>query len=87
MRFSDVFARFQHLCGPEKGPKAHRITRQSVDSALLAVDDADRRGDHETGVPEGVDGICGRSAGGHDVLDEAHALPLLVDAFERLPVP
>ena len=66
----------------EDRPHSHRETRESVDSALLAVDDADRISALETGRAERLDGLRGGASGGDDVLDQAHALAGLEGAFE-----
>ena len=50
--------------------------------ALLAVDDAHGRVHDEARVAQRVDRVEERAAGGDDVLDEAHALALLVRPFE-----
>src|SRR6478735_6759749 len=65
-------------------PHAHRETRESVDSALLAVDHADRVSALQTGLAERLDGLRRSPARGDHVLDEAHTLALLEGPFETV---
>jgi hypothetical protein len=56
------------------------MPRELVDAALLAVDHADRSRHAEPRLAERRDRLDRRPAGGDDVLDEADALALGVDA-------
>ena len=55
---------------------------ERIRSSLFAVDDADRGVHDETDVAQRRDRVEQRAAGCDDVLDEAHALALLVRALE-----
>src|SRR5438132_14294228 len=70
------------LGGPKEGPETHRIARESVRSALLPVDDADRCSALETGLAERPYGLDRGASGGDDVLDETRYGAGLEDALE-----
>src|ERR671933_1447303 len=73
---------FEELGGPKEGPQPHRVPRERVDSALLAIDNADRRPADETRLAQGLDGPDRGAAGGDDVLDEAGERAGFEDALE-----
>ncbi len=52
MLFCGGFSHFHEVAGAKKCTKAHAEPRESVGSALLAVDDADGRPDDESLVTE-----------------------------------
>ena len=60
----------------------HSEAREGVHTALLAVDDADRRPALETRLAQRSDGLGGRSARRDDVLDQADALAGLERALD-----
>jgi hypothetical protein len=82
MRFCGSFVRLQNLARTENRPQAHRVARQSIGSALLAVDDTDGRTHRQTGRAERRNGLQQRPSGRDDVLDQAHAVALVVRAFD-----
>ena len=82
--FCGGFLRRQQLSCPKKRHKTGSAARQSVGSALLAVEHADRDSALQAGFADGIEGLDDGSAGGDDVLYEAHALPRLEDAFEAV---
>src|ERR671931_378113 len=84
MRVCGTFCRFEQLLGAKKGPQADTEARETVRSALLAVDDAERRPALQTRCADRLDGLAGGTAGGDDVLDEANHLAPLEYAFETL---
>src|SRR4051812_10019182 len=63
------------------------MTGQLVDAALLAVDDADRVRNLQSGSPQRLDRLDRGAARGDDVLDETHALTLAVHALELIGRP
>src|SRR3954464_10171362 len=63
------------------------MTGQLVDAALLAVDDADRVRNLQSGPPQGFDRLDRSAARRDDILDETHALALAVHAFELIGRP
>src|SRR5262245_26908652 len=68
-------------------PHAYGEPRESVDSALLAIDHADRVSALQAGLPQGLDGLrCGPARSDH-VLDQAHALAFLEGPFEAVVRP
>ena len=77
MRFCGGFLHRQQLSCPKKGHKAGSAARQSVGSALLAVEHADRDSAFQAGFADGIERLDDGAAGGDDVLYEAHALARL----------
>src|SRR5207302_6747608 len=71
----------------ENRPQANSLARQGVRAALLAVDDADRRSDDQTDLTQRLNRLEQGPAGGDDVLDETHAFPSLVHAFDSVRRP
>ena len=82
MRLLRAFCSSCDIARGEQRPHSHRETRESVDSALLAIDHADRVSARETGLPKRLHGLRGGPARGDHVLDQAHALALLEGALE-----
>ena len=64
---------YQLSC-PEKRPQTDPVAGELVDSALLAINDADSGSTLQAGQPKGLDRRHCSPARGDDVLDEAHAL-------------
>src|SRR5436190_13779855 len=85
MRLSGTFWPLGDLGEPEERLQAHADARESVGSALLAVDHADGVADLDPGLAERLDRLDRSPAGGDDVLDEAGQLALLEGAFEPVP--
>src|SRR5438105_3210102 len=87
MRVCSTFYGFYDLgCGIQR-PQTHRVARELVDAALLAVDHAHRRTADETRLAQGLDRRDQGSAGGDDVLDDAPLLALLEHALDALGGP
>ena len=84
MRFCGGFLARKPLSCPKKGHETGSAPRESVDSALLAIDHADCDSALEAGLTQGVERLDGGSAGGDDVLHEADPLAGLVGAFEAI---
>src|SRR3954449_7970673 len=84
MRFCGGFSHLQELGRTKERPQADGVAGERVHSALLAVDDADRRSALQTGLAQRLDGLDGGAAGGDDVLDQADLLARLEDALEPL---
>src|SRR5262249_52295463 len=55
MRFCWDFLRREQVSCPEERPQTDGVAREGVGSALLAIDHADRRAHHETGLSGGRD--------------------------------
>src|SRR5438874_8454461 len=87
MRFCGGFLRNKQVSCPKKGHKTGPAARQSVDSALLAIDHADCDSALETGLPERVERLDGRTAGRDDVLDQAHPLARFEGPFQPIRGP
>ncbi len=87
MRFCGGFLGRKPLSCPKKGHETGSAARESVGSALLAIDHADCDPALETGLAKGVERLDGGSAGRDDVLDEADPLARLVRAFEAVRRP
>src|SRR5262245_40358979 len=89
MRFCGGFLRRQQLSCPKKGHKTGSAARQSVGSALLAIEHADRDPALQTGLADGLERLDQRPAGRDDILDEADALARRERALDavRCPVP
>src|SRR5579859_1488191 len=68
----------------EQRPHSHRETRESVDSALLPVDHADRISALQPGLAQRLDGLRCCASGCDDVLDQADAIALFERAFEAI---
>src|SRR2546421_9448207 len=68
----------------EQRPHSHRETRESVDSALLPVDHADRISALQTGLAQRLDGLGGSAPGGDDVLDQTDTIAILERALETV---
>src|SRR5437588_10720506 len=77
------FRREQVFCAKER-PETHGSACERVASALLAIDDTDRRAALEPRLAEGFDGFHSGAAGGNNVLDQAHALAGFEDALEAV---
>src|SRR2546429_169343 len=60
MRFCGSFVRLQNFARTENRPQAHRVARQGVGSAFLAVDDADRRSHRQTALAERREDVWAR---------------------------
>src|SRR5688572_8478679 len=84
MRFCGGFLGRKPLSCPKKGHETGSTARQSVGSALLAIDHADRDSALQAGLAKGVERLDGGSARGDDVLDEADSLARLVGSFEAV---
>src|SRR6478672_9754224 len=82
MRLLRAFCSTCDSAGCIQRPHSHGETRESVDSALLPVDHADRISALETGRAEGLDGLPGRPSGGDNVLDQADAVAHLEPTLE-----
>ena len=82
MRICGTFCRLEQLRGPKEGSQPHRVTRQRVRSALLAIDHADGRSARQTGRAEGLDGLDRGPSRGDHVLDQAHSLARLEGALQ-----
>src|SRR5436190_22567262 len=77
MRFCCAFWPLGDFGEPEERLEPHAESRESVGSALLAVDHADGVADPDPGLAERLDRLDRSPAGGDDVLDEAgQAAPL-----------
>src|SRR5438876_6664580 len=87
MRFCGGFLRGEQVSCPKKGYQTGPTARESVRSALLAIDHADRDPALETGLSEGVERLHGRAAGRDDVLDEAYALARFERPFQAIRRP
>jgi hypothetical protein len=87
MRFCGGFLRSKQLSCPKKGHKTGSATRESVHSALLAIDHADRDLALETGLAKRLESLDGGPAGRDDILDEADALARFVDPFQAVRGP
>src|SRR5438874_9799290 len=74
----------QELGGPKERPQPHRVPRESVDPALLAVDDADGRSALETRLAQRLDGPDRGASRGDDVLDETGQRAGLEAALEPI---
>src|SRR6186997_3151936 len=86
MLLSGTFAQLQQVARAEERTESHAETSERVGTAFLAVDDADGVPDDETLVTDGRHRLRERSAGGDDVLEEAHQLTRCenpLDAFGR----
>lgn len=86
MVFCGGFVHLQELTCTKERPEAHAETRESVRAAFLPVDDTDRIPDHEPFVSESRHRLGESTAGGDDILDEAHQLAPLegaLDPFRR----
>src|SRR6266511_768381 len=84
MRFCGCFWLGHDVLGTKKRLKAYRMTGQSVGSPLLPIDLADRRPHGQARLPECLNRLEQGTAGGNDVLDEAHALAFLVRPFDAI---
>ena len=82
MRICGDKRRLHELGDAKERPQAHRMSRERVHPALLAVDHAHRRAAYETGLAQGFHGGDRGAAGGDDVLDEAGQRARLEDALE-----
>src|SRR5438093_725885 len=87
MRFCGGFLRSEQVSCPKKGHKTGSAARESVDSALLAIDYADCDPALETGLTERVERLYGRAAGRDDVFDEAHSLARFEGTFQAIRGP
>src|SRR6478609_10540035 len=87
MRLCGGFLRREQLSCPKQRHETGSTARESVRSALLAIEHTDRDPALQTGFADGVEGLHDGPAGGDDVLDEAHALARFEDAFEAIRGP
>src|SRR5262245_66692210 len=71
MRFCGDFPQFRP---PKQRVQPHGRPREGVDAAPLAVDDANRVGDTQSGLTERLDGLDRRPARSDDVHDQADAV-------------
>src|SRR3954451_11018062 len=74
----------QQIARAEERTEPDGVPREGVGAPLLAVDDTDGRLDDESRAAQLLDGLEERAAGRHHVLDHAHALARLEDAFDAL---
>src|SRR5438132_10533436 len=84
MRLRGGFFHLQELGRAKERPQAYSVAGERVDSALLAIDDTDCVSALEAGPAQGQHRLEGGPARGDDVLDEAHLLARLEDAFEAV---
>src|SRR5918911_4783722 len=84
MRFCGDFGLSQKLARTENRPETDGVARQRVGAALLAVDHADGSSHQQTRLAERFDALEQRAPGRDDVLDEADAFALVVDALEAV---
>src|SRR6266516_9179 len=68
----------------KKGLEADAEAGERVRSALLPVDDAERRTHLQTGLAQDINRVHEGAAGGDDVLDDADALPRLELPFDSV---
>src|SRR2546426_12742716 len=87
MRFCGAFYAFREVRDPEKCPQTDTFAPEGIRTAFFPVDEADGIAHLEPGFPQRLDGCDSSAAGGHHVLDEAHALALLEGALEPLGRP
>src|SRR5215475_13574240 len=87
MRLLRAFCSSCDIACSEKRPHSHRETRQSVDPALLAIDDADGVSADETGLSERLHGLGSGPSRRDHVLDQAHALTQLEGALQAVVRP
>ena len=87
MRFCGGFLCREQVYCPKKGHKTHSAARESVHSALLAIDHADCDSTLQTGLAEPRESLHRGASRSDDVLDEADALTRFVDAFEPVRGP
>src|SRR3954453_17119692 len=88
MRFCGGFLRREQVSCPKQGHQTGSFSSQSVRSALLAIDRADRDSALETGLADRVERLDQGAARRDNILDEAYPLALLEHALEpvRRPV-
>src|SRR6186997_1275968 len=84
MRFCGGFLRWKQVSCSKKRHQTHSAARESVHSALLAIQHADCDSALETGLADGLDRVQQRTAGGDNVLDQADSLTGLEGAFEAV---
>src|SRR6188472_1859296 len=84
MRFCGGFLRWKQVSCSKKRHQTHSAARESVHSALFAIQHADCDSALETGLADGLDRVQQRTAGGDNVLDQADSLTGLEGAFEAV---
>jgi hypothetical protein len=84
MRFCGGFLRFEQLSCPKQGHQSGSTAGKSVRAAFFPIDDADGDSTLQPSLPERFQGFQGGSAGGDDVLDEAHALARFEGSFDPI---
>src|SRR5439155_5543954 len=74
----------ENLADPENRTQPNGLTSKRIGSALLAIDDANRRSHGQTGVAQRLDRLQESAAGSYDVLDEADGFTLGVHTLEAV---
>src|SRR3990172_2692404 len=84
MRFCGTFCAREQLARPEERAEPHADARERVGAALLPVDHTDSVPDVEAGTAQSFDRLRERTAGGDDVLHQAHEVPRLERALDAV---
>src|SRR5215471_10449238 len=87
MRLCGTFWTCQQIIYTKDRMEPHRDARESIRSALLAVDHADRGSADETRFAKRFDCLYSGAAGGDDVLDQTHGLARFEGTLDPLGRP